>query len=243
MLCGFADSTLAAVARMEDLEVVLTDIAVLIATCRAARELRAHAMSAHLRAYWHHLVTELKRATLAYAQVFARSEQADDVEGGIAACRAAAEREMPAAIAFQHELRAMMEHDPDARHNSSLVLHDLSRLFSLAFCLRQGGRELGCSATNRHRRHVRKAVDDVQVHLRRAICAYAHASLKGARDSIAKARVAATAHLGRPCIATVCGLARLQVGHGAPRSLIERRVSRPMRHLRKDWKNALRAAP
>ena len=217
---------------MQELEVAMVDITLLIATCRAARELRAHAMSAHLRAHWHHLCTEVKRATLAYVNAFSQADNAT-----VAACRAAAEREMPGALASPHELRALLEREPGWIDGSTVVRVDLSRLCHLEIRMSEAGADTG-SLTDRRRRRVEKASQYVQQRLRWAILAYARASLRGPGEyAIHRARNAAAGQLDGHCVDAVARLARSPgVGRG-PLSLIQRGVARPLRRLRKDWKD------
>jgi len=220
---------------MDVLEIAAADITLLIVSCRAARDLRLHALTARSRAHWHHLCSEFKRATVAYATSLARVSEGDFGESSIESCRAAAQREMQGALAAPGESQSLCRR-VGGPGDTAIVTDDLSRLSHLASQVGRNSETLS-HWTHKRRRRVLETTRYVQQQVRRAILAYALESVRGPGEAaIRRARVAATGHLNGHCAKAVANLSGLTADGSALLPAIEKKVGRPLRLLRKAWK-------
>ena len=115
---------------------------------------------------------------------------------------------------------------PALKHNVAVVRQGAAALRGL-----DSGADCRCA---------RKVARPLQSRIRRALVAYANATVRSADDSpgvIRKARRAATKHLDARRIDEADDLAGLEAELVRSRRLIDKGVARPLRHLLLDWQD------
>jgi hypothetical protein len=222
---------------MEQLEAAVVDITLLIATRRALRGMHERSAAQDAGARWRDLGGELKQATVAYLGTLARSPRGVVDDAALALCRRVAEDQMPRALEAADELRAMMQQEDGALEGLTIVRHDLWHLARIATHARGGTAALRGLEAQADHRAARKVARPLQRQLRRALLAYAQASLRSAdlKDVIRKARRAAVGQLTGDCVDEADALARLEAELEGSAQLFQRGVARPLRDLLIDW--------
>jgi hypothetical protein len=219
---------------MELLELAVEDIVTLAATCRALGGDRvAPALGERLPKG---LRSELRRGTRAYINVLARSASGVVDDALLAACRRAAEEQMPGALAHAPALLHMMTTEPGVLDGLTAARQDLCRLGRITVHLR-----LGLAL-------VRQATDDAAASkestaalrrgLRRALIAYARSICRSRKDDVPvvlEARGAALDELGKTARSQAQALANVETRAGANRPMLRAGVARPLNDLVKDW--------
>lgn len=221
---------------MNLLRTAVVDITTLVATGRAlagrpARELEER------RKLRDRFRSELRRGTVAYIETLARSKRGALDAELLAACRAAAEREMPRALRHQDDLRRVMNTQPGALAGVAAARQDLWRLAHMTIYLRQGiaairdqgGRLEGAE---------KKSSDRLRRRFRRALLAYARVTHRDKADSdrlIVAARDAALREIGKRGAEDADNLAQIEARGGASQTAIRMGVVRPLCDLVLDW--------
>ena len=223
------------------LRTAVVDITTLVATCHALKSSSADGADELQRKRRSRLRRDIKRGTLAYIDTLARTRLGvlDDLL--LAKCRAAAERQMPRAIAHQELLGRILTSEAGSLDGVAAARQDLWRLAHMALHLSTGmvamrdgdalvdTKSAGGLAARLHRR------------FRRALIAYARTALrtKGPRGRlIAQARGAALAEIGPRGAAEAERLADLEAGGAGESTVLRDGVAKPLLDLALDWQRA-----
>lgn len=184
---------------------------------------------------------EIRRGTVAYIDVLARTERGAVDAALLAACRGAAERHMRKAIENQELLRGVMVTEAGSLDGLAPIRHDLWRLAHMAMYLRIGGADLLESGGTVDLKKAESLGNALRRRFRKALVAYAHATLRSKESTnplIAKARGAALAKIGKRGAAQAQRLADMEA-EGAPKHTVVRRgVVQPLADLSLDWRRA-----
>ena len=244
---------------MDLLTAAVVDITSLVAACHAlvfSPEPDASAMPPKLR---RRLRREIKRGTVAYIDTLARTKKVEVDDTLVDACRVAAERQMAQAVEHQGLLREIMLSEAGSLTGLAAARQDLWRLAHLAIHLRGGVATLLASSTAVDANAARSQARHLRRRLRKALIAYARATLRikaPQERRLASARAEALAALGRSGASAAQGLAEREAGSEANREAnietgietgIEARsdpscsalrlgVSKPLADLLLDWR-------
>ena len=233
---------------MDLLETAVVDITLLLATSRALRDGKRADDAPQAQKGRRRLRAELKRGAVAYLDALARGEQGIADSDLLAMCRIAAEMQMPQALDRVGDLRAMMQAEPGALDGFAPARHDLWRLSRMAIHLRRGAArrrpragEAWPPAGDGDSQTVHKTAKRLGKRLRRALVAYARASMRGDETpdrTVSEARRAAMGELGARGIGEAAKLARFEIDVARTPGLIEKGVARPLSDLLLDWGGA-----
>ena len=181
---------------------------------------------------------EIKRATVAYIDAFARSEREVVDDALLAGCRVAAEQQMLRAIEYQGVLSRIMASEPGSLDGLAAARQDLWRLAHMAICLRMGvatlrepGASVDVKSANALARRLRRRY-------RNALIAYARVILRTKEprgQQILTARQAALAEIGKRGAADAQRLSDVEAGGDPNHTVIQRGVTRPLFDLALDW--------
>lgn len=182
---------------MDLLTTAVVDITTLVASRHALRAAVGAELPAAERRLHKALRRELRRGALAYVDELARARRGIVDAKLLAACRLAAERELPRARGQQESLSRMLASQPGALAGVAAARNDLWRLAHLATrlrylvaALREAGRWDGAA-------RARRAATTLRRRLRKALAAYARVLLvaEGA-GGLVDARQAAGSAIG-----------------------------------------------
>jgi pyruvate/2-oxoglutarate dehydrogenase complex dihydrolipoamide acyltransferase (E2) component len=223
---------------MDLLRTAVVDITTLMATCRALRPGPAAGELVLQRDLRNRLRRDIKRGTVAYIDVLARTKRGLADDDLLVKCRLAAEQQMAHAIAQQDLLARIMASEAGSLDGLPAARQDLWRLAHVAISLSRGTATLRGSATLVDA----KLADALAVHLRRrvrkALIAYARVALraKGPRGRVIfKARGAALAEIGPHGAAEAERLAGIEAGADPRVTVIRQGVTKPLLDLALDW--------
>lgn len=223
---------------MDLLRTAVVDITTLVATCHALRAPMAADALGVQRKQRDRLRRDVKRGTLAYIDVLARSRRSGADESLLVECRLAAELQMPQALARHDLLRRMLAHQAGALDGLAAARQDLWRLAHVAVHLRLGLETLRASAAPVDAKAVDHAARHLRRRLRKALIAYARAALRIQVPKgrlIIMARAAALHEIGRRGTAAAERLADFEAGLDPAGGVIARGVTQRLLDLALDW--------
>lgn len=223
---------------MDLLGIAAVDITTLVATCHALKSSPIPGDLTSQRKLRNRLRRELKRGTVAYIDALARTKRGAVDNALLVACRKAAERQMAHAIARQEWLGNIMAAEPGALEGFAAARQDLWRLAHVAVYLRIGTAALHEHGTSVDAKPAEAMAGRLRRRLRKAMIAYARATLR-AKESrsrqIATARAAALAAIGARGVAEAEYLSDIEAGAGAANAFMRQGVTKALSDLALDW--------
>lgn len=220
---------------MDLLQTAVDDVAVLIATGRALSE---QPPDTDLGADEGRLRMQLRRAAGAYLDLLARRKHGVFDSEALAACRVAAEQQMPLALQAAPGLAAMMSQRSGALEGVTAARNDLLRLAHIAVHLRRGTAALRHAGVDLDEAETRKLVKRLRRNLRESLVAYARAGMRGPDDvspMLREARRAAIKLLRTHCVDDIERLAEIEARTPNLNAPILGRISGALRDLTLDW--------
>jgi hypothetical protein len=223
---------------MERLRAAVVDITTLVATCHALRSSPLVDALAVERKARDRLRREMKRGTIAYIGVLARSKQGLVDDALLATCRVAAEQQMACALRNQHLLSRIMASEPGSMEGVVASRQDLWRLAHMGIYLRIGMSNLRESGDSNVTHSAGALADRLRRRIRKALIAYARAILRTRKPTerlIVMARKAALAEIGERGAAEALRLLEFEVGSDPEPGFIRQGVAKPLSDLALDW--------
>jgi hypothetical protein len=224
---------------MDLLRTAVVDITTLVATCHALKSGPAEGGPGLQRKLRGRLRREIKRGTLAYIDALARTKRGGVDAALLGACRRAAEQQMTQAIAHEHLLNQVMANEPGSLDGFVAARQDLWRLAHMSTCLRMGTATLRKSGAAGNLKSVGSLAAGLRRRLRKALIAYARASLRAKEPKehlFAKAREAALARIGERGAAEADRLAAFEPDADPARSVIRLGVTKALFELALEWR-------
>jgi hypothetical protein len=223
---------------MDLLRTAVVDITTLVATCHALKSVPVDGDLGMHRKLRNRVQREIKRGTVAYIDALARTKLGVVDRALLVACRVAAERQMPRAISKQELLGRIMGSEAGSLDGLAAARQDLWRLAHMAIYLRIGIATLTESGDSVDCKAVRSLAARLRRRIRKALVAYARVSLstkerKG--QSIAAAREAALAEIGKRGAAEAERLSAIESGGDPAHTVIGSGVTKPLFDLAVDW--------
>lgn len=230
---------------MDLLQEAVVDITTLVSTGQALRRAQADAhagqRSAHEARRHERLRKQVRQAALAYIDKLARAKRGQVDARLLAACRLAAERQMPQALRLQPRLALMLASQPDGLSGAAAARQDLWQLARITNHLRMGTSALRQAGAWLKTDPAAHWAGRLRRRLRRALAAYGADLLRDAGDGpmrVLSARQAARQVLADKGLADAQRLARVEQAHEQEPALIQQGVWRPLRDLMLDWQAA-----
>lgn len=223
---------------MDQLDTAVVDLTTLVATCHALKSERLDGAPDLPRRVRNHLRSEIRRGALAYIDTLARMRRGAVDANTVSTCRRAAEQRMADAIGQQDRLARLMSDQPGSLEGLVAARQDLWRLAHLMIHLRLGIAALRESGAPSEARSVVVRAARLRRRLRKALVAYARASLRGkpARGvPIGAARAAALRLIGSRGAADAARLASLEASGSTAHAFIRLGVARALVDLSIDW--------
>lgn len=223
---------------MDLLGTAVVDIATLVAACHALKSSPVEGALGLQRKLRGRLRREIKRGTLAYVDALARTKRGVVDAAVLAACRNASEQQMTHAIANEHLLNQVMANEPGSLDGFVAARHDLWRLAHITINLRMGAASLRKSGASGHAKSAGFLAGRLRRRFRKALIAYARASLRAKEPKghqIAKAREAALAQIGKRGAAEAERLSDFEAGADPARAVIKLGVTKALFDLALDW--------
>lgn len=224
---------------MDLLRTAVVDITTLVATCHALKAGPGQgdlALQGKLRG---RLRREIKCGTVAYIDALARTRRGVVDDALLSTCRLAAEQQMAHAIANQELLNRIMVSEAGSLDGLAAARQDLWRLAHMAIYLRLGTATLLESGAAVDARSATSLAARLRRRFRKALIAYARATLrtknpKGRR--IEAAREAALEKIGTRGTAQAERLSGIEAGGNPAHAVIRLGVTKPLSDLALDWK-------
>lgn len=217
----------------------MVDIAMLLATCHALQANPAEGEMTLHRKQRNRLRRDIKRGTVAYIDALARSRRGVVDDAFLSKCRLTAEAEMAHALAQQELLRRIMASEPGALAGQAAARQDLWRLAHVAIYLSSGMTALRESGRLVHAKPADVLAGGLRRRFRKALIAYARASLRTKPPKerlIVKAREAALAEIGSRSVAEAERLSVVEADVGTALTHIRQGVWKPLVNLTLDWR-------
>jgi hypothetical protein len=223
---------------MDLLRTAVVDITTLVTACHALRSSPAESEVVLQRKLRNRLRRDLKRGAVAYIDVLARTKHGAVDDALLVKCRAAAELQMPHALAHQEMLDLIMASEAGSLDGLAAARQDLWRLAHVAIYLGSGmailrGPTLLIDAKSAH-----ALAGRLRRRLRKALIAYARTALRPKAPKgrlIAKAREAALAEIGPRGAAEAERLGDVEAGADLALTVIRQGVTKPLLDLALDW--------
>lgn len=225
---------------MDLLRTAVVDITTLVATCHALMSTPGQGDLALQRKLRNRLRREIKRGTVAYIDALARTRRGVIDDAFLAACRRAAEQQMAQAIANQELLRRIMASEAGSLDGLAAARHDLWRLAHMAIYLRTGMATLRESGASVDARSAASLAARLRRRFRKALIAYARATLRTKEPRgrlIVAARAAALAEIGKRGTAQTERLSAIEAGGDPKHAVIRLGVTKPLFDLALDWRH------
>lgn len=223
---------------MDLLRTAVVDITTLVATCHALKSSPGQDDLALQRKLRNRLRREIKRGTLAYIDALARTRRGAVDDALLATCRRAAEQRMAHAIANQELLGRIMASEAGSLDGLAAARQDLWRLAHMANYLRIGMATLHESGAAVDARSAGSLAGRLRRRFRKALIAYARATLRTKKPSgrlILAAREAALAKIGKRGTAQAERLSEIEAGGSPTHAVIQLGVTKPLLDLVLDW--------
>ncbi|MBK6472103.1 MAG: hypothetical protein IPF94_15765 [Betaproteobacteria bacterium] len=226
---------------MDLLRTAVVDITTLVATCHALRSSSGAADLAMERKQRNRLRREIKRGTVAYINVLARSKRGAVDDSLLVECRLAAELQMPHAIAHQKLLGHVLAHQAGSLDGLAAARQDLWRLAHIVGHLRTGMESLQEARALVEAKSADALSGRLRRRLRKALIAYARGVLRTKTPGgrlIVMARAVALDEIGPRGAAEAERLADIEAGADSARRVIARGVTKPLLDLSLDWQRS-----
>ena len=223
---------------MDLLRTAVVDITTLVASCHALKAPPLDGDLAVPRKLRSRLRRDIKRGTVAYIDVLARSRRGVVDDALLAACRLAAEQQMAHAITNQELLRRLMASEAGSLDGLSAARQDLWRLAHMAIYLRVGMASLRESGASVDAKSAASLAARLRRRFRKALIAYARTTLRTKEPRgrmIVAARKAALAKIGQRGTAQAERLADIEAGGDPTHTVLRQGVTRPLLDLALDW--------
>jgi hypothetical protein len=222
------------------LQDAVVDITTLVSTGQALR--RAHGDAGNPPDARRHerLRKEVRQATLAYIDKLARAKRGQVDARLLAACRLAAERQMPHALRLQSRLAQLLASQADGLRGAAAARQDLWQLARITNHLRMGTNALREAGAWAKTDPPAQWASRLRRRLRHALAAYGTDLLRDAGTGpmrVPSARQAAWRALEKGLV-DAQRLARVEHAHELEPALIRQGVWRPLRDLLLDWQAA-----
>lgn len=224
---------------MDLLKTAVVDITTLVATCHALKSSPVEDGGGLQRKLRGRLRRELKRGTIAYIDVLARTRRGAVDDALLAECRVAAEQQLPYALVQQPMLSRIMGCEAGSLEGMAATRQDLWRLASVAIHLSIGMAAMRGAVAWVDADPADALATRLRRRLRKALIAYARATLrtKSAKaGSIVKAREAAMTEIGPRGAAEAERLAHLEAGADPALTIVRQGVTKPLLDLALDWR-------
>lgn len=231
---------------MDLLTMAVVDITTLVATCQALKSGPVGGGLALKRKLRDRLRRDIKRGTVAYIDVLARTRRGVVDAALLARCRVAAEQRMAHALMHQEQLARMMATEAGSLDGLVAARQDLWRLAHMVIHLASGMTGLGEPGALSHGQPADVLARRLRRRIRKALIAYARAAL---RDSgrpghlIFAAREAALAEIGPRAVADARRLAAIEAGARPLQTVPRQGVSKSLDDLNLDWRRSESAPP
>lgn len=223
---------------MDLLRTAVVDITTLVATCHALKSVPSDGDLGMHRKLRNRMQREIRRGTVAYIDVLARTKLGAVDHALLGACRVAAEQQMSHAMSKQELLGRVMGSEAGSLDGLAAARQDLWRLAHMATYLRIGIASLAESAYSVDFKSARSLAGRLRRRFRKALVAYARVSLR-TKDRegqlIAAAREAALAEIGKRGAAEAERLSAIESVGGPTHSVIASGVTKPLLDLAVDW--------
>lgn len=229
---------------MDLLNTAVVDITTLVAACHSLKSAPLEGELAAKPKLRGRLRREVKRATLAYVDTLARTKLGAVDVALLAACRRAAEQQMENAVAHQALLRKLMAHGPGSLDGMAAARQDLWRLAHMSIYLRRGVATLHESGAAVDLKAASVQADRLRRRFRKALAAYARASLRTKEPKtqlIMTARKAALAQIGKRGVAEAERLSDIEAGGSPAHTVLRLGVAKALVDLGLDWQSQLPA--
>lgn len=223
---------------MDLLETAVVDIATLVAACHTLKSSPLEGELATKPKLRSRLRRELERGTLAYIDTLARTKVGVVDDALLGACRGAAEQQMEKAVAYQPLLRSLMAYGPGSLDGLAAARQDLWRLAHMTLYLRLGVATLRESSAAVDAKAAGVLAGRLRRRLRKALTAYARASLRSKEPKtrlIVMAREAALAQIGKRGVAEAERLSDIEAGSHPVQKIIRLGVTKALSDLALDW--------
>ncbi len=225
---------------MDLLRTAVVDITTLVATCHALKSSPIEGDAPPHRKLRNRLRREIKRGTLAYIDALARTRRGAVDDALLATCRQAAEQQMAQAITNQELLCHIMASEAGSLDGLAAARQDLWRLAHMANYLRIGMATLRESGAAVDVRSADSLAGRLRRRLRKALIAYARATLRTKKPKprlIVAARAAALAKMGKRGTALAQRLSEIEAGGGPTQTVLRLGVTKAMLDLALDWQS------
>jgi len=224
----------------------VVDITTLVSTGQALRRAHVEIDTGNSRDAQRHqrLRKEVRQAALAYIDKLARAKRGQVDARLLAACRLAAERQMPNALRQQARLAELLASQADGLRGAAAARQDLWQLARITNHLRLGTTALREAGAWVKADPPARWASRLRRRLRRALAAYGADLLRDAGAGpmrVPSARLAAL-HALEKGLADAQRLARVEHTHEMEPALIRQGVWRPLRDLMLDWQAAAPSA-
>jgi hypothetical protein len=223
------------------LSTIAVDITMLASTFRAIGSKAVDGKLASRPRLRDRLQNELRRAAAAYVNTLARSKRPVIDDEVLAACRTAAEHEMPKSLRHRHMLEELMRTQDGALDDMAAARQDLWRLAHLAVHLRHAMAALETPPDFPDQAALVRLHGQLRRRVRRALVAYArsmHRSKPRRGRCVPVARTAALEEIGRRGVAQADRLRRIAAARPDVESALHQGVVRPLKDLVIDWSAA-----
>ena len=226
---------------MDLLRTAVVDITTLVATGHALMSRPAEGDDlATRRKLRTRLRREIERATIAYIDALARTKRSEVDDILLGACRVAAERQMARAMESRDLLSRIMASEAGSLDGFAAARQDLWRLAHMTIYLRVGVATLRESGASGDAKLTGSLARRLRRRLRKALVAYARATLRtkepGGRQIVA-ARRAALLEIGKRGAAEAEWLADIEAGGAPMHTVLRLGVTRPILDLALDWED------
>lgn len=230
---------------MDLLRTAVVDVTTLVATCHALKSTPGQGDPALQRNLRNRLRREVKRATVAYIDALARTRRGAVDDALLARCRRAAEQQMAHAITNQELLGRIMASEAGSLDGLAAARQDLWRLAHMAHYLRTGMANLRDSGVQVDARSMGDLEGRLRRRFRKALIAYARATLRTKEPRarlIVAAREAALAKIGKRGIAQAQRLSTIEAGGSPTHAFVRLGVTKPLLDLVLDWQRQVAEA-
>jgi len=223
---------------MDLLRTAVVDITTLVATCHALKAGPVEGERVLQRKLRNRLRRDIKRGTVAYIDALARTKRGLLDATLLVTCRVAAEQQMAHALAHQTLLGRVMASQAGSLDGLAAARQDLWRLAHMTICLGTGMADLRASSAGASAKSADAVAGRLRRRFRKALIAYARASLRTKAPTarlIVTAREAALAEIGPRGAAEAQRLADIEARADPAHGVIGRGVMKPLLDLALDW--------
>ncbi len=224
---------------MDLLKTAVVDTTTLVAACHALKSDPMEGGEDPIRKLRGRLRRDIKRGTVAYIDALARTKRGVVDDALLCKCRASAEQRMPHALEHLELRGRIMGSQAGSLDGLAAARQDLWRLANVAIHLGTGMAALRGSIASVDAKSAASLAGPLRRRLRKALIAYARATLRTKTAEgrlIGKARAAALAETGPRGAVEAERLAHIEAGAAPALSMLRLGVTRPLLDLALDWK-------